>query len=346
MRACVLGTAAQIGGPRVELESKGQRLRLDLGLDGGLRVAEFERLEDRHRTAVGPFGVTAFMVDPLVHDASAIMVEADGASALYVGNLRAGILDKLLLTPPPHVDVLLMEGATVGAAASAEGFPSETDFENKFAALFRQTSGMCMVWCSAQNVDRVVTIYRACLRTNRQFVVDVATASMLRSVAPVPVPREVQEGIRVLVRGPERRSKRDTASASLPDTTPRIRLDELADAAPRSVVLFRPALMQDLENAKCLANARLIFSMWSGYLEYEKSNPVLEWLDRHGVPLDQCHTSGHAGIVELMELRRAFSTAPVVPIGRHAERFIVLFGRVDKREPGEWWEVSCVARPS
>ena len=105
-------------------------------------------------------------------------------------------------------------------------------------------------------------------------------------------------------------------------------------------MLFRPAMMRDLEETKCLTDARLIFSMWSGYLEYENSNPVLEWLDRHNIPLDQFHTSGHAAIIELVELRRAFAAAPVVPIGRHPERFAVLFGKVEHRAVGEWWEVS------
>jgi ribonuclease J len=345
MRVRIRGTAAQIGGPRVELESRGQQLRLDLGLDGGLRVSTLDRMDDRRRVTVGPFGVTAFMVDPSVHDASAIVVDADGVSVLYVGNLRAGILEKLLLTPPTHVDLLLMEGATIGTAASGEGFPSEADFEDKFAGLFRQTAGMPLVWCSAQNVERIVTIYRACLRTNRQFIVDGSTAKVLRAVAPTSAAGDVWDGVRVFVPGSERRARRQGPPGAA-DAAPRITSDELADAAPRSVILFRPALMQHLENARCLADARLIFSMWSGYLEYEKSNPVLEWLDRHGIPLDQCHTSGHAGIVELMELRRAFATAPVVPIGRHPDRFVVLFGRVERYEPGEWWEVSCVPRPS
>jgi ribonuclease J len=342
MRACIRGSATQIDGTRIELESQGRRVQLDLGLAGGLRVAGVDRLDDRKRVSRGPFGITAFLVDPSVRDASAILVEADGVSALYVGDLRAGILDKLLLAPPPHVDLLLMEGATISSATNADGFPTESDFEDQFAAIFRQTKGMSLVWCSPQNVDRIVTIYRACLRTDRQFIVDRATADMLRTtIAPVPVPREVWEGIRVFVPHTERRpSKRASSSAGRDgEGPPAITPSGLGDVAGKSVVLFRPSMMADLEQKNCLLNARLIFSMWSGYLEYENSNPVLEWLDRHNIPLDQFHTSGHAAIIELVELRRAFSAAPVVPIGRHPERFAVLFGKVEHRAVGEWWDV-------
>jgi ribonuclease J len=103
-------------------------------------------------------------------------------------------------------------------------------------------------------------------------------------------------------------------------------------------------MMQDVEDARCLKGARLIFSLWSGYLEYEKSNPFLEWLDRHGIPLDQCHTAGHARLMELLKLREAFAKAPVVPIrARHRERFEELFGRVVRHQEGEWWEVGAPA---
>jgi len=341
MRACIRGSAAQLSGARVELESGGHSLFLDLGTDGGLRVRGLDRLEDRTSAAVGPFSVTPFLVDPSVRDASAILVAADGTSALYVGDLRAGILDKLLLAPPLHVDVLLMEGATIGSGTNTDGFPTETDFEDRFTLLFRETAGMPLVWCAPQNVERIVTIYRACLRTGRQFIVDRATADMLRPVAHASVPPEVRAGIKVLIGAGERRHMKRGADAPEPVGPPRIGADELAAAAPQSVMLFRPSLMQDLEHARCLSGARLIFSMWSGYLEYENANPVLEWLDRNGVPLDQCHTSGRAAIVELIELRRTFSAAPVVPIGRHPERFVVLFGKVQRRPVGEWWEIAA-----
>ncbi len=345
MRACIRGTAAQVGGTTVEFEAQGHHVVLELGLDGGLRVRGIDRMTDRKRVALGPLAITPFLVDPSVHDASAILVEGDGASVLYVGRLRAGILEKLLLALPPHVDVLLMEGATLGSAPASDSFPTEADFEDEFAALFRQTEGMPLVWCGARNVVRIMTIYRACVRTGRQLIVDMPTARLLRAaVATTTAPRERWEGVRVFVPAAERRRARRQLDAS--NTPPRISHDELAPAAASSVMLFRPGIMQDLEDANCLAHARLIFSMWSGYLEYEKSNPVLEWLDRHGIPLDQCHTTGHAAIVELMELRRAFATAPVVPVGRYPERFSVLFGRVERREPGQWWDISCASHVS
>ena len=51
-----------------------------------------------------------------------------------------------------------MEGTTIGRKAQA--FATEAALESRFVDLFKQTVGMPLVWCSAQNIDRLVTISR------------------------------------------------------------------------------------------------------------------------------------------------------------------------------------------
>jgi ribonuclease J len=98
--------------------------------------------------------------------------------------------------------------------------------------------------------------------------------------------------------------------------------------------------MRDVEDATCLNGSRLIYSVWSGYLTNEKNKPLLDWLAQHGIPLDECHTSGHASVKDLMKLRQIFVDAPVVPIhSNQPERFEELFGNVQRRMDGERWEV-------
>jgi ribonuclease J len=297
---------------------------------------------------VGPFTITPFLVDHSAYDAYAILVEAEGAALFYTGDLRAhgrkaGLFHKLLRTPPPHVDVLLMEGTTIGRTSS-ERVVTEADLEEMFVALFRQTKGMPLVWCSGQNLDRIVTIYRACLRTDRQLIVDMYTADVLRATGNQYVPQAEWERMKVFLPASQRRQIKRRRAFALARSYGRSRIftEELAAAAAKSVMLFRPSMMQDVEQAGCLADARLIFSMWSGYVKDEKSRPFLEWLDRHGIPLDECHTSGHASVRHLVELRQTFATAPVVPIhSNHPELFDGLFGNVRRYADGEWWEVEA-----
>jgi ribonuclease J len=106
-------------------------------------------------------------------------------------------------------------------------------------------------------------------------------------------------------------------------------------------MLFRPSMMRDVEEAGCLGGSHLICSVWDGYLENVKYKPFLEWLSRHGIPLDKCHTSGHASVSDLAKLRKAFQNAPLVPI--HTDqpgRFEEVFGGVQQRADGEWWKVT------
>lgn len=349
MKVCIQSGTPE-GGTRVEIESHGQRLAIlssgEPFSSAGVRVEHVDGLEDRKAVRKGRFAITPFVGDPFGRDAYAILVEADGAALFYIGDLRTGAVQKLLHAAVPHVDALLIEGATVGKANSSDGFPTEADFEEKFVSMFRQTRGMPLVWYSGQNVDRIVTIYRACLRTNRQFIVDASTAGVLRAARLPRTAGDAWDRIKVFAASRKRQTKRSEARAPVdPVGPPRIAPEELAAATAGSVMVFRPALMQELEDAKCLAGARLIFSMWSGYLEYEKANPVLEWLERHGIPLYQCYTSGHAGVMDLVKLREAFPAATVVPVrARRPERFDELFGRVQRRADGEWWEIVATAR--
>ncbi len=42
------------------------------------------------------------------------------------------------------------------------------------------------------------------------------------------------------------------------------------------------------------------YSIWSGHLKNGRDKPLLDWPHRHGVPLDECHTLGHAAVKNLV----------------------------------------------
>ena len=107
-----------------------------------------------------------------------------------------------------------------------------------------------------------------------------------------------------------------------------------------TVMLFRPTMADEIEKLGCLDDSRLIYSMWSGYLKDEKQKPFLEWLRLNDIPLEECHTSGHASVADLVKLRHAFGEAPLVPIHTdQPDRFESAFGKVQRYGDGEWWGV-------
>ena len=142
-------------------------------------------------------------MDYSAYDAYALLVEADGARLFYTGDLRAhgrkGVLfRKLVRRPPPNVDVLLMEGTTLGRSLNEKGL-TETDLETRFVDLFRTTSGMPLVWCSGQNIDRIVTVFRACKKAGRQLILDMYAAHVFRATGNSSIPQAGWRQIRVFL---------------------------------------------------------------------------------------------------------------------------------------------------
>ena len=76
---------------------------------------------------------------------------------------------------------MLMEGSSLGRLADEKRFPTEKALERTFIERFKATPGMVLVACSAQNIDRVVTIYRAAKQTGRTFIIDAYAAEILKA---------------------------------------------------------------------------------------------------------------------------------------------------------------------
>ena len=151
-------------------------------------------LEDGKPINLGPFQITPFLMDHSAYDAYAILVEAAGKQLFYSGDLRAHgrkgqLFEKLLSDPPTGVDVLLMEGTTVTRAGTDHGFRTESELEEEVLRLFNATVGMPLVWCSGQNIDRLVTVFRAAKRAGRQFIMDMYTAHILAATENSSLPQ-------------------------------------------------------------------------------------------------------------------------------------------------------------
>ena len=89
--------------------------------------------------------------------------------------------------PGRALDYLLLAAASARDAWAAEDAIRSYDnalelaTDERTRVRIRLARGLALVWCSGQNVDRVATIYRACRRTNRQFIVDAQTGEVLDS---------------------------------------------------------------------------------------------------------------------------------------------------------------------
>ena len=63
--------------------------------------------------------------------------------------------------------------------------PDESSVEEKIVTVLKNDTGPVFLICSAQNIDRIVSAYRAAKRSSRFFVVDIYTAWILEKIAVI-----------------------------------------------------------------------------------------------------------------------------------------------------------------
>ena len=304
-------------------------------------------LLDRQRRSIGPFTITPYLVDHSAFDAYALLIEAGGKRLFYSGDLRAHgrkgrLFDRMLRHPPAQIDAMLMEGSSIGRLAPHESFPTEGEIEQALVARMRAASGMVLVAASAQNIDRVVSIYRAAKRTGRTLVVDLYAAEILRATGQASIPQTNWPDVALFTPHRQRVMVRERKLFDMLDyhKAGRIFPERLAEKPDRFVMLYRHAFHQDLVRAQCLSGAVAIWSQWVGYLSQPYGATFWTALGEQGVGREVIHTSGHASIADLQRLAEAIEPKQLVPIHSfQPDKFGEFFRNVTQRQDGEWWEL-------
>jgi ribonuclease J len=314
----------------------------------GARVSPAANLVDKRTFEVGPFRITPYLADHSAFDAYSLLIEADGKRLLYSGDLRghgrkARSFERLVREPPRDVDVFLMEGTRIAEPATADsGLGSESDVEDAALRTMKETHGLVLAMFSPQNIDRLVSIYKAARRADRALVLDLYAASIVAATGFETIPHVSWSGVRVYVPQAQRvRVKRSGQFHRVEAIkSARIYGEELAAHPERFVMLFRASMGRELERAGCLRGAGAIWSMWPGYLAEPSGAALSSWLQERGIPLAVHHSSGHATRADLARLAAAVGARHVVPIHTVVpDAYGDVAANVEIREDGESWEV-------
>jgi ribonuclease J len=272
---------------------------------------------------IGPFRVQPFTVDHSAPDATALAVSAGGKTVLYSGDLRCGgrtafRFDNLLRDAPKGVDALVLEGTTLGSPESPSS--TELDVEQRMTEVLATADDLALLFCSSQNLDRLVSAYKAARRNRRALVIDLYTAYVLRRLASLSsaVPQFHWPGVRVLYTWRHARRLADMGHREflfeVARAGARVRPEEITGAPQRFFVLARAGRSLDricawARDPWCIV---AIWSMWEGYLQRDTS--VERTFDALGARLHRVHTSGHASADQLRELVATLAPRRVVPI--------------------------------
>lgn len=150
------------------------------------------------------FTITPFLVDHSAFDAYSFLIEADGKRIFYSGDFRGHgrkpkTLNRIIRALwGKQIDAMLLEGTVFGRDGGTA--ITENEIESLISDILYKSSSLTLVCVSAQNIDRLVSIYRAALRRQYILVVDVYTAivlSKLKEFARIPSPCENYPGLRV-----------------------------------------------------------------------------------------------------------------------------------------------------
>lgn len=296
---------------------------------------------------VGPFRITPYLMDHSAFDAYALLIEADGQRLLYSGDFRghgrkAWAFDSFVTDPPRSVDVLLMEGTTIGREDDIPPL-SEQQLEDDIAASIAETGGIVLACFSAQNVDRLVTFYRATLRAGRRFVADAYMANILNGLAKPTLPDPRSASSRMKVYLPRKQKARIVRSKRFDLVEPfrhnRVYGSELAATPSHWVMMFRSSMIDDAERIGALAGGRMIWSLWPGYLD--RDDPDLRhWSKAHDMSFAIHHTSGHAHIADLRRFVDGVGARRLVPIHtKQPYRYSEIFPNVIPSLDGQWSDV-------
>jgi len=257
-------------------------------------------LPDDEPLRFGSLSVTGVSVDHSAPDSRALLIEADEQKLIYSGDLRAhgrtGFRFEKLLADArlQGADWLLLEGTTLGVGSGGHGLRSEQEVEEELVTLARSEPGkLVAVVASGQNLDRLVSCYRAARRSGRLRVIDPYQAFVELKLAPLSssIPQFLWEGVRVSLA--PRQVERLTA-AGLMDLVhemgrSKVSSDDLAADPGKYLMSARGSYgSTKLLTRIGSGNVELVWSMWGGYWKRDGC-AMRKWAEREGVPAHFIH---------------------------------------------------------
>jgi len=338
----------------------GQRLIKASRMFRGLPLFDnhFVSIEHHRPISIGNFEIIPYLMDHSAPDAYAFLVNGQGNTVFYSGDFRAHgrkarLYDQLLSNPPSGVDILILEGTMMNR--SNHPYQDETSVEDGMHDAMRKEPGTCFLVCSSQNIDRIVSAYRACVKAKRIFVVDIYTAWVLHELSCFSshIPTINWENVRVLSIGwPASRHYNIVKNSpeyfngfvhELYRPGNVITIDDLK-RDPKQYCI-KSSFVYDLIKEMACMNATVIYSMWEGYMHQEHNPQGFEQYQKlqndKNIQFVTIHTSGHAPINDLKRLAEALQPKSIIPIHtEHKELYKDYFDNVCMLDDGEVIDIS------
>lgn len=307
---------------------------------------------------IGGFSITPYLVDHSGFDAMGFLINetVTGKTILYTGDFRAGgwtkrRYDDFINKPPARIDCLLMEGTMI--AREGGKYPDEPAVvQGIVEAIQKSTNTVIPVYCSGQNIDRIVSLYKAARKAKAVLVIDPYTAYMLKVAGDISksIPQIEWDDIRVFVanygRGDiyiSKIAKSELEKMMISLGRKKIKAFDFTGLKQKALLLMRNTMIPVVEKIPQIKGSSLIYSQWEGYIKRDTpdARKFREFIKRNNLNVEYVHTSGHATLEKLKKFAAKMNARQIVPIHtEYPERFREYFGEnVIRYEDGQHFEV-------
>ena len=259
---------------------------------------------------IGDFTIIPHEVDHSAGGSLAFEIIHNGKKILYTGDLRFhGRISYLSrnLAKIKNVDYLIMEGSTLGRPD--QKIKTEDDVFDEITNAFT-TDKLCFVNFSSQNLDRFISVYKACLRTKKSLVIDPYTCFVLENFKEISknIPQWNWNNIRVYFGGGKHTKNLADSGKLFTYKNKKISAEEILSDPEKYVVKTAKAICVKILSLYDISKIEYIYSIWSGYLDNPSYLNILKPQIKH------IHTSGHAYVKDLQEFVQRIKPKVIIPI--------------------------------
>ncbi|MCE5212178.1 MAG: MBL fold metallo-hydrolase, partial [Deltaproteobacteria bacterium] len=308
-----------------------------------LHTNNFQYFKSNQQFQVGEFTITPYLVDHSAVDAYGFLIEVQGIRVFYSGDFRSHgrksiLFDKLIKDPPKNIDLLFMEGTMI--ERQNDDSSTEVDVEKKIYDTIKNQNNISFLISSSQNIDRIVSAYRACIRAGKSLIIDIYTAWVLEKLKLVSehVPAMEWDLIEVYAdRSQDEKLKEHPeffGDFRKRVYKYRIKKEEIQNDPSHYLFFGRMSRFKMINWYKKLIPVNVIYSQWLGYLEcinteYYGAEEIAAYRNDPQVHFVYAHTSGHATREVLKTFADAINPVKLAPIHtEHRDKYAQYFSNV------------------
>ena len=279
----------------------------------------FKTIYDNKPFKIKDFTITPYLMDHSAIDSYAFLIEADNKKIFYTGDFRAhgrkkSLFYKLLDNSKlKNIDVLLTEATNI--SKEYKYYSEEQVEEDMLKTLKRNFNKGAILISSSQNIDRLVSAFKAAIKSKRIFVIDIYTAYIFEQMQK-SIPKITWKNVKVVKYNDKYLKK--SKSFKLKVFRNFVKKEELLKN-PQKYFLKIPVnkIHHYIDKYPIL-----IYSMWSGYIE---NNEVLKKYEKK---FRKIHASGHVYIEDLEKLINTLKPKRIIPIHTEDKKSMLEFDNV------------------